>query len=441
MLHDLTASTLMELLARRELTSLEVVEHFLARAEQDDCGAFVRVDRTRALERAAELDGLAVTAPLHGMPIADKDLQTRAGTVTTFGSRVFAEYVATESDEVVQACDAAGTVSLGKTATPEFGYAGYTSSHLHRHTTVPGHPGLGAGGSSGGAAAAVAAGMLPFAPGSDAAGSIRIPAAACGVVGFKPSRGAVLSPGPGLMGALVVPGVLARNVPDAVLLFTGLFHGHARPLQPLQPRLRIGILRDFRPWEPITDGLASPEATAALEAAAGALAAAGHEVVDLTGPELPGYAEAFQTLWHASTTELSLNEAQIELLEPLTKHFIDSGRALGAEAIAQASESVHQLGQRVRDAFSVVDVVVTPTTALTPRPVGWFTDDPETNFRRQCEYGPHTSFVNVAGLPAVSLPVTNVGDGLSMSVQLIGRHAEDAALVALAAELEQLVGR
>ena len=248
------------------------------------------------------------------MPIADKDLQLRAGARTTFGSRAFGDFIAAENDEVVDACETAGTVSLGKTASPEFGFAGYMSSLLHGHTTVPGHPGLGAGGSSGGAAAAVAARLLPFAPGSD----------------------------------------------------------------------------------------------------------------------------AFQTAWHASAAAMSPTDEQLELFEPLTAHFVRSGRSMPHGDGAAAQKRLDEFGSRIRDAFAPYDAVVTHTTALTPRPVGWFTDDPEVNFRRQCEYAPHTSFVNLAGLPAVSLPLTDLPDGLTMSVQIIGRHAEDRLVVATAAQLERM---
>ena len=438
-LHDLPARRLATLLRTRELTSEEVVGHVLARAEADPCGAFVHLDADAAIGRARALDRATVGGVLHGLPIADKDLQLRAGTPTTFGSRAFAGFVAGESDALTTLLDRAGAVSIGKTATPEFGYAGYTSSLLHGHTTVPGHPGLGAGGSSGGAAAAVAARMLPVAPGSDAGGSVRIPAAACSVGGVKPGRGVVRVPASGAMGALVTPGALARDVRDAALLVRALTGHNLLPDDDPGPRRRVAVLRDFHPWRPITDTVLAPEAEQALARAVAALAGAGHDVEELVGPELPGYVDAFTTLWHASAAELDPTEAQLALFEPLTREFVLRGRALAPERIDAARARLTAIGERVVAAFAHVDAVLSPTTALPPRPVGWFGDDPEVNFRRQCEYTPHASFVNVAGLPAVSLPVVGIGDGLTMSVQVIGRPGGDATVLRLAHELEHCV--
>lgn len=442
MLSDLTAVELAILLRGRELSSVEVVEHFLERIASENSGAFVDVTPASAIERATALDSRPAAGSLHGMPIADKDLQLRAGARTTFGSRAFRDFIAPENDEVVDACESAGTVSLGKTASPEFGFAGYTSSLLHGHTTIPGHPGLGAGGSSGGAAAAVAARLLPFAPGSDAAGSIRIPAAACGVVGIKPSRGVALPVREGPMGDLPVPGALGRNVADAWLLLDGLFGGTfettLRATADTGRPLRIGVLRGFHPWRPITDGEPCDEAGAAIAVAASRLKEAGHVVEDFVGPALQGYSDAFQTAWHASAAAMRPTDEQLELFEPLTAHFVRSGRSMPHGDVAAAQNRLDEFGSCIRDAFAPYDAVITHTTALTPRPVDWFTDDPEVNFRRQCEYAPHTSFVNVAGLPAVSLPVADLPDGLTMSVQIIGRHAEDRLVVATAAQLERM---
>lgn len=418
---------------------MEVTEHFLACVAQDDCGAFVEVTPELALERAATLDAGPVSGPLHGMPLADKDLYRRAGTVTTFGSRAFLGQVAEASDPITPILDGTGAVSLGKTATAEFGFCGYTSTLAHGPTTIPGHPMLGAGGSSGGAAAAVAAGLLPFAPGSDAGGSVRIPAAACGVVGIKPTRGRTPL-GSGHLAELVTHGALARNVADAALLMGAM--ADLPLLDAAQPgeRRRVGIVRDFAPWAGITDGDPSPEAVAAVEAAGEALRAAGHEVVDFEGPDLPGYAEAFRVLWHASAAQLEPSPETLALFEPLTRYFVENGRTFTEEQIAAAHRTLSEHEEAVVQAFARFDAVVSPTTALPPRRIDWHGDDPEVNFRRQCEYTPHASVVNVAGLPAVSLPVVRFDGGLTMSVQLIGRAQEEATIVGLATELERSVG-
>ncbi|HEU0182042.1 MAG TPA: amidase, partial [Agromyces mariniharenae] len=221
-LHEYTALELHQLLQRREVSPVELAQHYLDRIERLDpaIGAFATVTPEAALERGRHVEEHVPTAaPLWGLPLADKDLHRRAGVPARFGSRAFAEFVPDDSDELVRAVDAAGAVSLGKTATPEFGLPSYTEGLVGPPTRNPWDPSRGAGGSSGGAAAAVAAGMLPFAPGTDGGGSIRIPAAACGLVGVKPSRGRVPA-GPGLatLAGLGVAGPIARTVADAALL-------------------------------------------------------------------------------------------------------------------------------------------------------------------------------------------------------------------------------
>ncbi|MGH3704812.1 MAG: amidase family protein, partial [Agromyces sp.] len=179
-LHDHTALELHQMLQRGDVSPVELTEHYLARVERLDpeVGAFAAVTPEAALERARHVTAeVPKTAPLWGLPLADKDLHLRAGVPARFGSRVFADFVPDASDELVQSVDAAGAVSLGKSQTPEFGLPSYTEGVGAIPTRNPWDLSLGAGGSSGGAAAAVASGMLPFAPGSDGGGSIRIPAA------------------------------------------------------------------------------------------------------------------------------------------------------------------------------------------------------------------------------------------------------------------------
>ena len=455
---ELSAVELRDALRRRELSSEEVTRDCLKRISCDRTNAFSLVTPELALARARELDAREPVGAIHGMPLADKDLHQRAGTVTTYGSRAFRGFVARHSDPLTLQLDHAGAVSLGKTATPEFGFAGYTSSQLHGHTTIPGHPELGAGGSSGGAAAAVKARLLPFAPGSDAGGSVRIPAAACGIVGLKPSRGRVPAmDGQGSLGQLAVAGALARSVADAALLFDALIERragrvlHHTTLRSPEPdggsllavahpgrRRRVGVLHGLTPWDGVAATPASSEANAATERAATLLSDAGHAVEDVAGPALPGFAHAFQTLWHVNAAGLGLTDEQVAQLEPLTRSFVEAGRLVTAERIVHAVQTLYKHEQVIVDAFAPYDAVLTPTTALTPRPVGWFGDDPEVNFRRQCEYSPHGAVVNVAGLPSLSLPTLSLADGLSMSVQLIGRPGEESTLLQLGVELEGL---
>lgn len=464
-LEHATALEVWQLIRDRQITVTEAAQHYFDRIEHHDTfGAFVATNPELALERAASLDAASDrSAVLFGIPTADKDLHLRAGTPTTFGSRAFEGYVPDETDALTQQLDESGIVSLGKTASPEFGFAGYTSSLAHGHTTIPGHPELGAGGSSGGAAAAVAGGLLPFAPGSDAGGSVRIPAAACGIVGLKPSRGRIPAlGGQGSIGQLAVAGGLGKTVADVALLVDGMIprqHGttdYATVLRSPQldggsllapairgeladgrKRARIAVLTGESPWQEFVDTPISQEATAAVERAVVQLSNMGHEIDEVEMPFLAGYADEFVALWHFNAAALPVTDEQFELLEPLTQQFIRSGRTIGPRRVVQAVQAFSGFEQQVVRAFAPYDAVITPTTALTPRPVGWHTDDPDENFKRQCQYTPHTSFVNVVGLPALSMPVLPLPEGLSMSVQLIGRPGDEAGILALGRQLER----
>ena len=225
-LHELTALEQLDWLRRGRVSPTELATHYLDRIERldDGLGAFTTVTRDAALKRAEQLaSDVPNSASLWGLPFGDKDLWRRKAVRTTFGSRLMAEHVPDASDELVEVLDEAGAISLGKTNAPEFGLPSYTESLVAPPARNPWNLALGAGGSSGGAAVAVSAGLLPFAPGSDGGGSIRIPAAATGLVGLKPSRGRVPSSSGFLsLGGLVVAGPLARTVADAALLLDAI---------------------------------------------------------------------------------------------------------------------------------------------------------------------------------------------------------------------------
>ena len=221
-LHDLTALEQGAAVRRREVSPVELVDHYLDRVERlsDEVGAFVTVtaDLARRQARLAE-SRAGEGGPLFGVPTAVKDLNLTAGVRTTFGSTVFADFVPDVSDEVVTRLEAAGTISLGKTNTPELGSPCYTEPDVAPPARTPWDLTRMAGGSSGGAGAAVAAGLVPVAQGSDGGGSIRIPASCCGLVGFKPSRGRVsTSPMYADPVGLGTAGPLARTVRDAAAL-------------------------------------------------------------------------------------------------------------------------------------------------------------------------------------------------------------------------------
>lgn len=475
-LHHLTALEQWEWLHSGRIAPRELVEHYLGRIEllNPSIGALTVIDGDRALARADALPHLvAATAPLWGIPIADKELVRRSGQRTTFGSRLFAEHVSSEDDELVRHLDAAGAISLGATAAPEFGLPSYTESLVAPPARTPFDLTRGAGGSSGGAAAAVAAGLLSVAPGSDGGGSIRIPAAACGLVGLKPSRGRVPA-GSGLehLAGLVVTGPLARTVADAALMLdtlvaaapwthatrapidpplaSGAPHPHSGPLLGAavrgEGRYQLGVSTSS-PWETSVELALEPEAQWALDEAIAGFGALGHGLDTLSLDPEPDYARHFRAVWMAGASRIPAHTAdELALLEPLTAWLVEQGRALSAETLAEALAWLAGFERRIIAQLSRFDAVLTPAVAMTPRPLGWYdATDAERNFTQQVQYTPFTSFVNVAGLPALTLPVgltpaTSDQPGLPMGVQLIGRPGGEATLLALGAQWERSRG-
>ena len=456
-LHQLTAHEQWVSLQRKEISPTELVIHYLDRIARldDGLGAFLTVTPENALARARELESQGPgPAPLWGLPFADKDLVPRKGVRTTYGSRLLADYVPEVSDDLVTVLDAVGGVSLGKTNTPEFGLPSYTENLVGSPARNPYDTTLGAGGSSGGAAVAVAAGLLPFAPGSDGGGSIRIPAAACGLVGLKPSRG-LIPAGTGIdkLAGLGVPGPIARTVVDAAMLLDAMVDGGEYPFTLRAPRweggallnaavrgegrFQLGVLTDS-PWDSAYDIRIAPEARVALDLAIRELDALGHGIEPLALEPDESYSPAFRTVWQAGAASIPAEGKALELLEPLTQWLVARGRELSARQLAEALAALSQIERSVVRQFAGFDAVITPALAMTPRPIGWYdAEDGERNFAQQVQYTPFTSFVNVSGLPAIVLPVAVTENGIPMGVQLIGRPGGEHVLLSLGAQLER----
>ncbi|QCQ15492.1 amidase [Microbacterium sp. RG1] len=450
-LHELSLVEVARMLRDGDLDPLETTRHYLSRiAARTDLGAFAEVTADAALERAQHLSRATTRGPLHGVPHADKDLVARAGIPTRYGSRSRADHIPAVSDPLAIALDAAGAVNLGKTATSEFGLTGYTEPLTGLPTRDPWDTANGAGGSSGGAAVAVSAGLLPAAVGSDGGGSIRIPAATVGVVGLKPSRGR-LPIGSGLDSPdqLAVTGPLARSVADAAYLFDALAqlapypYATAAPgsgsvfdvVRRMPPPARIGVTT-VSPWDDDEDIRLDPDAREAVERAASWLTGDGHDVEDaLWRPR--GYADMFRRLWRVSAARIPLTDADRGLVEPLTAWLVQEGRALSGPEALETLSAARAFERQTVSAFAPYDAILMPALAQAPRPVGWYEGhDPLRTFALQVEYAPYSSFVNVAGLPAVTLPVSITESGHPVSVQLVGRPGGEATILSLAAELE-----
>ena len=456
-----SAVALRDALRSGELGAREATEVFLARiAARPGLGAFLRVTADAARRAAAEADARAASLtaaergalpPLHGLPLAHKDLVDVAGVPTTRGSAALPHTTPDADHPGVAVLRAAGAVSLGKTQVPEFGLTGYSENRVAPPARNPLDPERTPGGSSGGSAAAVAAGLLPLAPGSDGGGSIRIPALACGLVGLKPGRGAVpTDPARGdrdEFGAprLTTSGPIARDAADAAMLFDAMLgSGRRATAEPALAavreagrlrRLRIGV-SDASPFAAAHPVPLAPEARTALERAAVRLADHDHRVEPAEFRYDPAYPEAFTTAWTAGLSLLELPPASEERLMPLTRAFRERALARPREAHLRAAERLRAFAADARAQWGRYDAVLTPGLAMLPPRVGAFTAlAPDDDYRLQCEWAPYTSMVNVAGLPAIAVPVLTLPGGHSLGVQLIGRPGAEVRLLQLAAQL------
>lgn len=454
-LHELSAFEQAVAIRRGELSAVDLAEHYLRRIERlgDAVGAFVTVTADAALERARALDAMPgdERPALHGVPIAIKDLNLTAGVRTTLGSATYADFVPPIDDHVVTLLRTAGTVSLGKTNTPEFGLPCYTEPAVAPPARTPWDLDRSAAGSSGGAAAAVAAGLVPFAQGSDGGGSIRIPASVCGLVGLKPSRGRV-SGGPlaGDVTGLAVNGPLGRTVADVAALLDALavpMPGDPHWAPPLPAgetflaaatrppgRLRIGRFID----PPVPGAQVHPDCRAAWESASALLASLGHEVEDIAmpfGPELIGM---FEIVWSVSSNGVPVDPAREGELRPLTRWLRERGRACSGPDFVRALTGLQYAGRGSIQATAGYDAVLTPTLAQPPALVGGLRDDadPAADFEAQKRFTPFAALYNMTGQPAISLPLFWNDARLPIGVMLAGRPTAEATLLSLAGQLE-----
>jgi amidase len=441
------------MLADGEISSAELVEDALARIErlQPELGAFRVVCAEAARAAAADADRRLAAGerlPLLGVPVAIKDDVDLAGETTPFGCG--GEFpVAAADAEVVRRLRAAGAVVAGKTATPEFGQWAFTE----------GGPGFAAarnpwdlrhtpGGSSGGSAAAVAAGLVPAAVGSDGAGSVRIPAAWCGLVGLKPQRGRISTwPEAEAFHGITCHGPLARTVGDAALLLDVLTGNHDgdlhRPAKPHEPfvaaarrapgRLRVAL--SFTTPFGVSSKV-DPEVRAAVQRIAERLRELGHEVF----PADPDYGLIGPAFVPRASNGAHLYFARLPdgaTVEPRTRFHATLGRLVGGPALAVARRAEPALRRRAARIFERADVVLTPTTAEPPLRVGelagrswWATST------RQADACPFAFAWNYTGWPALNVPAGFTRSGLPVGAQFLGRESDEATLLQLGAQLE-----
>lgn len=447
-LMDLSATELVRRTQAREVSPADLVEAALARIAERDPGlnafSVVRSEGARAEAQAPR------RGPLHGLPVAVKEELDVEGCVTTFGGRGNSTPAAADS-EVVRRLRAAGAIVVGKTRMPEFGQWPFTESEAGGITRNPWDPSRTPGGSSGGTAAAVAAGMVPVALGGDGGGSIRIPSACCGLFGLKPQRGRVsTAPMPHLWWSLGVVGPLTRTVADSALvndvlrgtLPTDRWHADepttdfvtAAGAEP--GRLRIGVLT--RGSSPLVT--VDPSHVSVVRETAQLLADLGHDVRESDG-RLPDPTVPFVPQFFAGMGAEADTVEHPERLERRTRQTRALGRWVSGGVVERAMRSGERLAERVDDRFfrgpDAVDVLLTPTLARRPPEVGVVRGGTVHMALASLPMIDFCALWNVTGHPAAAVPAGPADDGLPHSVQLVGRRHDETTLLSLAGQLER----
>jgi amidase len=450
---DLTASSVAETVKQTHagrLKAVATVDAALARIAERDPGlnAFSVVLADAARAEAVETDKVrkAERGPLHGVPIAIKEELDVAGCVTTYGGEANSTPAAADS-EVVRRLREAGAVIVGKTTMPEFGAFPYTESASRGITRNPWDPTRTPGGSSGGTAAAVASGMVPVGLGGDGGGSIRIPAACCGLFGLKPQRGRVTTaPHDDLWLALGTVGPLSRTVLDSALVYdvirgslpgerfqAGESGSFAEAAQRPPGRLTIG-------WsaKPVTLGVKpDPIHVRALQDTVRLLTDLGHEVQEVT-PRYPDPTAAFVPQFFAGIRAEADRVEHFDRLERRTRETYRLGSWVTPKVAEWAVRAGEKLSARVNRAFEHIDVLLTPTMAHRPPRVGVL--DGRGSVASSLLSMPAIAYVaiwNVAGNPAASVPCGIAEDGLPVGIQLVGRTDGETTLLSLSAQLEE----
>jgi amidase len=444
-----SAVDLARMIRSRELSAAELLEAVLARIEavNPSVNAIVTLAAEQARAVAADLDARAArgsfAGPLHGLPIAIKDLAETAGIRTTFGSPLSASFVPDFDAPHVALLKAAGVVVIGKTNAPEFGAGSQTFNPVFGPTRNPYDTRLTPGGSSGGAAAAVAAGMIPFADGSDLAASIRNPASFCGLVGLRTTPGLVPAGDP--FDPLGVVGPIARTAADAALLLAGMCGPD--PGLPLARPDRAGSFLDLRPaslsglrvaWTfDLGDLPVQPQVRAVLGAARDRLEQAGCQVTD-AAPDLSDADEVFQVLRAARMAAMApLLRAHRDQIKATLAWNIDQGIALTGEQIAAARAGHAAIFGRVRSFLldGPYDVLALPTVQVVPFDVAteWVRDINGEPMATYIDWMRSCSRITVSAHPAVSVPAGLTPSGLPVGLQLVAAYGADLRLLEIAA--------
>lgn len=453
-LSDRTAVDLQRLLHRGDVSATEVLDDHLARI--DECNtsvnAIVTLVPDLARRRAAELDDAFArtgpVGPLHGLPVAHKDLAWTAGIRTTFGSPLFADNVPDTDSLIVARMRAAGAVTVGKTNTPEFGAGSQTFNPVFGATLNPWDLDRTCGGSSGGAAVALACRMVALADGSDMGGSLRNPASFCGVVGLRPAPGRVPSTTtPAPYASLSVDGPMGRTVADTALLLDAIAGD--------DPRSPIGLTSESGAFSAALDGVVAgrrvawspdlgglpfdPSVVETLAPARQVLVDLGCDVVD-DFPDLSGAREVFQVMraWQFEIGFGGLLDRAGDQLKDTIRWNIEEARRRPLTDHADATRLQGQIFARMHQFMSDIDYVVCPVSQVPPFPVEteWIDEVDGVQMETYIDWMRSCTDISTTGHPAISVPGGFTPDGLPIGLQIVGRHRAERSVLELAHAFE-----
>jgi len=451
----LPATELARRIRKKDLSVRDVMAAHLAQIERlnPKLNALVTLVPEQAMKQAKEADEALAknkeVGPLHGLPVGHKDLFPTQGIRTTFGSPVFKDFVPDHDALIVERLKKAGAITVGKTNTPEFGAGSHTYNEVFGETANPYDTTKTCGGSSGGAAVALATGMLPIANGSDFASSLRNPANFCNVVGFRPSPGRVPSwPCPAAWFPLSVQGPMARTIQDVALILTAIAGPDPRsPIAVAEPTSLFArpLDRDFKgvrvAWSRDLGGLpVDPTVTAVIEAKRDVFRTLGCIIED-TEPDFTGADEIFKAwrAWHFELGYGYLLKDYRDKLKDTVIWNIEEGAKLTGPDLGRAEAKRTELYHRVRQFMETYEFLILPVNQVPPFDLKqrYVTEINGVKMETYIDWMKSCYYISVTGHPAISVPCGFTPEGLPVGVQIVGRHQDDFGVLQLAHAFEQ----
>ena len=452
----MTAGELVKRMQSRDLSAVEVMKAHLAQIERVNpvVNAIVTLLPEQALEQAKAADAAVAEGkapgPLHGLPVAHKDLVMTKGIRTTFGSPILKDFIPDTDALIVERLKQAGAITIGKTNTPEFGAGSQTFNTVFGETLNPYDASKTCGGSSGGAAVALACGMLPIADGSDMGGSLRNPASFCNVVGLRPSPGRVPGwPKFAAWATLGVEGPMARTVEDAALMLSAIAGWDSRsPIAITEPGnvFSQSLVRDFTniriAWSPDLGTLpVDSRVTAAIENQRHVFEDLGCLVQEAV-PDFTDADEIFKVLraWSFELNYSELLETHPDQLKDTVIWNIQEGRKLSGPQIGMIERKRTELYHRVRRFMQKYEFIVLPVSQVPPFDVNqeYITEINDVKMETYIDWMKSCYYITTTGHPAISVPCGFTPDGLPIGLQIVGRHQDDFGVLQLACAFEKL---